>query len=103
MLTHTRNLLPITLPATDHPLYPLAMHYHTLRSAAQDAERQYENIAPTPLSMAGDHPADKLTGQLRDTYYREHYRCTDLTGAAKSAFDALMDVADALGEDVGEW
>lgn len=103
MLAHTRNLLPITLPATDHPLYSLALHYHTLRSAAQEAERQYEGIAPTPLSMAGDDPADKLTGALRDTYYREFHRCADLTGAAKSAFGALMDVADALGEDIGEW
>lgn len=96
-LTRTRVLHPIDLPAQDHPLYSMALHYHILAESAREAERICERLAPTPLTMAGDHPADALTGYERDTYHREDHRCSDLIWAAQSAHRALDEVADLLG------
>lgn len=38
-LTRTRVLHPIALPAKDHPLYSLALHYTTLAESARWASR----------------------------------------------------------------
>jgi hypothetical protein len=91
------RLPPFSVPSEDHPLHPLVIHYLTLREMARDADRQCETIAPTPYTMAGDHPADALTGHDRDHYMWLKHKRDNCTHAAKMAHRALCAVVDNLG------
>jgi hypothetical protein len=97
MTSMTSDLPLWQLPAQDHPLYPLVNHYGTLRDLAVTADRECERLAPTPDTLAEEHPASKLTGQAADYYEFNKSRRDCYAHAAQLARNALLAVADNLG------
>jgi hypothetical protein len=95
-LTTTLDLTP-ERDLGDHPLSPLVHHYMQLRALAQEADRTCERIAPTPITMSGDHPADALMGDRRDYYQAELRKREAYHHAAHMAHRALLTVIDNLG------
>jgi hypothetical protein len=88
---------PLTLPAEDHPLYPLFVKHNLFRELAIEADRVCERLAPTPSTLADDHPADALTGDDRDRYAFHEAQRDAYENAAYQLNLAIMTVIDNLG------
>lgn len=97
VLQKSRRLVPVTIPDEGHPLRELVIHYMQLREIARESDRQCETIAPTPMTMAGEHPADALTGHERDHYVWLKHRRDHYGHAAELAYRALTAVVDNFG------
>jgi hypothetical protein len=97
ILHTTGRLAPFQGIGIDHPLAPLVRHYMDLRDVAQALERECEKKAPTPLTLAGEHPADGLTGWDAQVYAANHQKMETYAHAASMAHRALCAVIDNLG------
>jgi len=87
----------LTEPAADHPLLPLFRAYGFARDEALRYERKYEQIAPTPMTLASPMPLDTLHGDQREQYIN-YYRISETwADAAYQQYNALMSVLDNLG------
>lgn len=88
---------PLHLPAEDHPLYPLFAKHNLFCELAIDADRVCERLAPTPSTLAEDHPADALTGSDRDLYHSQKQTRRAYENAAYQLNLAILTVIDNLG------
>lgn len=84
-------------PAGDHPLLPLFRAYSFARDEALRYEAMYEQLAPTPMTLASPMPLDTLHGERREQYIN-YYRISETwANAAYQQYNALMSVLDNLG------
>jgi hypothetical protein len=88
---------PLTLPAEGHPLYPLFAKHNLFREFAIEADRVCERLAPTPNTLAEDHPEDALVGVDRDWYAFHKAQRDAYENAAYQLNLAIMTVIDNLG------